>query len=126
VPEVGLEPDSSPCEHWEVPETSPIRPDPPPVRPSPEPKVCILCTPPALRFKGPRRTTAPRVDGARFFFVLTKLSRPEDLFGCLGPGEGGGVGVPFADPFTDVGLEHLDAAVNAVAWCSLLPTSSPQ
>lgn len=28
VPEVGLEPDSSPCKHWEVKETSPIQASP--------------------------------------------------------------------------------------------------
>jgi hypothetical protein len=41
VPEVGLEPDSSPCQHWAHPE----HPDPTAVRPSPKPKVCTLCTP---------------------------------------------------------------------------------
>jgi hypothetical protein len=46
VPEVGLELHSSPCEHWELPETCGIRPDPTPVRPSPKPTVCTLYTPP--------------------------------------------------------------------------------
>ena len=34
VPEVGLELHSSPCKHWEVPETYRIRPSPADVRPS--------------------------------------------------------------------------------------------
>lgn len=55
------------------PKTSAIRPSPAPVRPSPKPKVCTLCTPPVLRLIGRRPTTAPRIDGARFFFVLTKI-----------------------------------------------------
>ena len=41
MPEVGLEPDSSPCQHWAHPE----HPDPTAVRPSPKPQVCTLCTP---------------------------------------------------------------------------------
>jgi hypothetical protein len=46
VPEVGLEPHSRPCKHWELQKTSAIRASPADVRPNPKPKVCTLCTPP--------------------------------------------------------------------------------
>ena len=45
VPEVGLEPHSSPCKHWARAETCGIRPSPESVRPNPKAKVCTLCTP---------------------------------------------------------------------------------
>jgi hypothetical protein len=45
VPEVGLEPHSSPCKRWKIQQTYGIRPDPTPVRPSPTAKVCTMCTP---------------------------------------------------------------------------------
>jgi hypothetical protein len=35
----------------------------------------------------------------------------EDLVSGLGPDEGFGVGVPFVDPFADVGFQFGDAAV---------------
>jgi hypothetical protein len=63
VPEVGLEPGSRPCKHWEVPETSPFRPDPPPVRPSPKPKVCTLCTPSFCLFRLPQTGLLRRASG---------------------------------------------------------------
>ena len=45
VPEVGLEPHSSPCKQRELPKTCRVRPSPAPVRPSPTARVCTLCTP---------------------------------------------------------------------------------
>jgi hypothetical protein len=44
VPEVGLEPHSNPCKHWELQKTYRIRPRPAPVRPDPKPKVRTLST----------------------------------------------------------------------------------
>jgi len=60
VPEVGLEPGSSPCKRWEFPETSAIRPSSAPVRPSPKPRVCTLCTPSLLARFGPLRWPSGR------------------------------------------------------------------
>ena len=45
VPEVGLEPHSSPCNHRELPKTYRIRPSPTDIRPDPKPKVWTLSTP---------------------------------------------------------------------------------
>ena len=73
VPEVGLEPHSSPCKHWTPPKTCGIRPSPAPVRPSPKPKVWTLSTPPILPTKGLPQTAAPRIDRARRFFALKNL-----------------------------------------------------
>ena len=78
MPEVGLEPDSSPGKHWELPETCGIRPDPTDVRPSPRPKVWTLSTPPILSIKGLTPTAAPRFEGVRQFFVLRKMILPEE------------------------------------------------
>jgi len=78
VPEVGLEPDSSPCKHWELPETCRIRPDPTDVRPSPKPNVWTLSTPPILRIKGLTPTAAPCIEWVRFFFVLRRLVLPDE------------------------------------------------
>ncbi|MCB5292368.1 hypothetical protein BJQ90_01803 [Arthrobacter sp. SO3] len=73
VPEVGLEPGSSPCKHWIPAETSAIRPSPAPVRPSPRPKVWTLSTPPNLPTIGLPQTAAPRMDRVRRFFALKDL-----------------------------------------------------
>ena len=73
VPEVGLEPGSSPCKHWTPAQTSGIRPSPAPVRPSPRPKVWTLSTPPLLPTKGLPQTAAPRIDRVRRFFALKNL-----------------------------------------------------
>ena len=77
MPEVGLELHSSPCKHWELPETCGIRPDPTDVRPSPTPNVWTLSTPPILSIKGHTPTAAPRIDGVRRFFVLRRLMLPQ-------------------------------------------------
>ena len=45
VPEVGLEPGSGPCKHWELSKTSAIRGSPADVRPSPVGKVWTVSTP---------------------------------------------------------------------------------
>jgi hypothetical protein len=42
----------------------------------------------------------------------------EDLVGGLGPDEWFGVGVPFVDPFADVGFEFGDAVVCGAAESS--------
>jgi len=65
VPEVGLEPGSSPWISATPPKTSSIRPSPAPVRPDPKPRVCTLCTP---------------------SFGSLRRSQPGCLYG--GPGEG--------------------------------------
>ena len=73
VPEVGLEPGSSPCKHWtppKHPESGPVRHRYGPVR---RPKVCTLCTPPILPTKGLPQTAAPRIDRVRRFFALKNL-----------------------------------------------------
>ena len=71
VPEVGLEPGSSPCKHGPPAETYGIRPSPAPVRPSPRPKVWTLSTPP-IPHPGPQ-TAAPRIHRVRRSFALKNL-----------------------------------------------------
>ena len=44
MPEVGLEPRSSPCGHWELPKTCRVPPSPTDVRPDPTAIMCTLCT----------------------------------------------------------------------------------
>jgi hypothetical protein len=61
VPEVGLEPGSSPGKHWAPTETCGIRPDPIPVRLDTKPRVCTMCTP---IFTVPERRTPHRRDAA--------------------------------------------------------------
>ena len=76
VPEVGLEPGSSPCKHWTPAETYGIRP-------GPRPKVWTLSTPPFLPTRGLPQTAAPRSDRARRFFALKNLLLPEKFTrGC--------------------------------------------
>ncbi|MBG6181256.1 hypothetical protein IWX62_002468 [Arthrobacter sp. CAN_A1] len=58
VPEVGLEPAFTPCEHGPPPKTGPNRPKPAPIRPSPTPKVCTMCTPSFLPAPGPHMMAA--------------------------------------------------------------------
>ncbi|MEC5181266.1 hypothetical protein RCH07_002631 [Arthrobacter sp. CG_A4] len=71
VPEVGLEPGSSPCKAATPPQTSPIRPSPAPVRPSPRPKVWTLSTPPdPPHTRPPPKLPHPRIDRVRRFSVL--------------------------------------------------------
>jgi hypothetical protein len=54
VPEVGLEPGSSPCKSASPPKTSTIRPSPAPVRPDPKPRVCTMCTPSSCTLRRPQ------------------------------------------------------------------------
>ena len=66
VPEVGLEPHSSPYKHWELPKTYRIRPSPADVRPSPRLNLLTMSTPPnspLLAFQPP---TAPHMKAVRF------------------------------------------------------------
>jgi hypothetical protein len=69
VPEVGLEPHSNPCKHWELPKTYAIRANPADVRPSPAAKVCTMCTPPNSPLRRLPSTDRTHVEGVRSFIA---------------------------------------------------------